>query len=121
VNSENVKFTGGEFGGKSVEKEANFAVGADGKNSWSGEGERFSNRIEGFESTCDEVSGGGDKEIGFDAFADPLVDGGSEAVDHDGNADGHGDGDGESGGGETVAVETAAEGGSSENGGWKRK
>jgi len=50
-----------------------------------------------------------------------LVDGGSEAVDHDGNADGHGDGDGESGGGETVAVETATEGGSGENGGWKRQ
>jgi hypothetical protein len=121
VDSEDVEFTGGKFGGKSVEKEANFAVGTDGKNSWSSEGKRLSDGIEGFESSCDEVGGWGDKEIGFDAFADPLVDGGTEAVDHDGNADGHGDSDGESGGGEAVAVKTAGEGGAGESGGRKRK
>jgi hypothetical protein len=121
VDSEDVEFTGGEFGGKTIDKEADFAIGPDGKNARSGEGEGFGSWIEGFEGSGDEIGRGSDKEVGFDAFADPLVDGGTEAVDHDGDADGHGDGDGESGGGESVTVETAGEGGASENGGRKRQ
>ena len=99
VDSQDFESAGGKFAGEAIEKESDFAVGADGANSGGGEGEGFGLGIEGFEGAGDEVGGGGDKKICFDAFADPLIDCGTKAVNHDGDTDGHGDGDGESGGG----------------------
>ena len=111
VDAKDFESAGREFGRGSIEKEANFTVGADSTNSGGGESEGFGLGIEGFESTSDQVGGGGDEEIGFDAFPDPLVDGGTKTVNHDGDADRHGDGDGEGGGGEAVSVKTAGKGG----------
>ena len=111
IDAKDFESAGREFGRGSIEKEANFTVGADSTNSGGGEGEGFGLGIERFESTSDQVGGGGDEEIGFDTFPDPLVDGGTKTVNHDGDADGHGDGDGEGGGCESVSVKTAGEGG----------
>jgi len=99
VDAKDFESAGREFGRGSIEKEANFTVGADSTNSGGGEGEGFGLGIERFESTGDQVGGGSDEEIGFDAFSDPLIDGCTKTVNHDGDADGHGDGDGEGGGG----------------------
>ena len=99
VDSQDFESAGGQFAGEAIEKESDFAVGADGADAGGGEGESFGLGIEGFEGAGDEVGGGGDKKIGFDAFADPLIDCGTKTVNHDGDADGHGNGDGESGGG----------------------
>jgi hypothetical protein len=111
VDAKDFESTGGEFGGGSIEEEANFTVGADGTNSGGSEGEGFGLGIEGFESAGDQVGGGSDEEIGFNAFPYPLVDRSTKAVNHDGDTDGHGNGDREGSGGEAVSVKTAGKGG----------
>ena len=121
VDPQDFESAGGQFAGEAIEKESDFAVGADGADAGGGEGESFGLGIEGFEGAGDEVGGGGDKKIGFDAFADPLIDCGTKTVNHDGDTDGHGNGDGESGGGQAVAMEASGKGGAGKNRGGEGK
>jgi len=115
VDAKDFESAGGEFGGGSIEEEADFAVGSDGTDSRGGEGEGFGLGVEGFECSRDEVRGGRDKEVSFDTFSDPLIDGGTKTMDHDGDADSHGDGDGERGGSEAVSVKTTGKSGAGKN------
>ena len=121
VETEHIQFAGGKFGRQPIEKETDFAVGADSLDPCRGKGEGFGLGVEGFESASDEIGGGRDEEVGLNAFPNPLIHGGTKAVDHDGNADGHGDSDGEGGGGEAVAMKSTGKSGASEDGGGERQ